>query len=116
MDFKIFNMKALILFLFISFSSFTQNDKLLHASAGFVSSSVTTAILQHYNVKHGFLIGFGVGTCLGIGKEMYDKFSKRGTSSALDAACSIGGAAFGSITVRLGIPYGTKHKSKRLTL
>lgn len=103
-------MKTFIAMLFLASSlQAQQTDKLLHASAGFVSSSFTTAILQHYNVKHSMLIGFGVGTCLGVGKELYDKISARGTAEPMDAIFTSGGAALGSVTVRISI----QQKKKR---
>lgn len=95
-------MKTIIVFLFVTNSLFGQTDKLLHASAGYVSSSLTTAVLKHYNVKHSILIGFGVGTCLGVGKELYDKYSNRGTAEVMDAVFTVSGAALGSVTIRFG--------------
>ena len=58
---------------------------------------------MHYNVKRAPLIGFGVGTALGVGKELYDRYSGRGHADGLDAAFTIGGAALGSVTVRFAL-------------
>lgn len=96
-------MKTLITFLFLANIAFGQTDKLLHASAGYVSSSLTSGLLQHYHVKHSLLIGIGVGTCLGIGKEIYDKYSRTGDPDPKDAIATIGGAILGSFTVRFSL-------------
>lgn len=93
-------MKTLIIFLFFTNIAFSQYDKLLHASAGYVSSSLTSGLLQHFNVKHSMLIGFGVGTFLGIGKEIYDKYSKTGNADSKDAFATIGGAVLGGFTIK----------------
>lgn len=100
--------------MFVSNMAYCQTDKLLHASAGFVSASITSAVFQHYNLKHPILIGFGVGTCLGVGKEVYDKVSGRGTPETMDAAFTIAGAALGSFTVKLTIPNKQKDKQKEI--
>ena len=96
-------MKTLIAFIFLTNITYGQNDKLLHASAGFVISSVTSSLLQHYNVKHATLIGFGIGSCVGIGKEIYDKYSRTGDADPKDAFATIGGAILGSLTVRFSL-------------
>lgn len=87
-----------------------QSDKLLHASAGYVSSSITTAVLSHYKVKYPLFIGVGVGTCLGIGKEIYDRSTGRGVAEPMDAVYTIGGAILGSFTVKVGLDKREKIK------
>lgn len=106
-------MRALFIFLLISNLTFGQEDKLLHASAGFVTSAMTTSVLLHYDVKGAPWIGFGVGAALGIGKEIYDKYTVRGNPELLDAACTIGGAALGSFTVRFAIRNQKKEETRK---
>lgn len=98
-------MKTLLVFLFVSNSLFGQNDKLLHLSAGYVSASFTSGVLQHYNVKHSILIGFSSGVVLGIGKEIYDEyFTPRGEFDPIDLLYTVSGATMGCLTIKFSIP------------
>ena len=105
-------MRILLLFLLITRIGFSQTngserifpeDKLLHLSAGYISSVITSSILAHYNVKHSVWIGLGVGTVIGLGKELYDEFSGKGSPEVLDWLACTAGAGLGSITVHFAI-------------
>lgn len=118
-------MRILLLFILISRIGFSQTeeserifpeDKMLHLSAGYVSSVITSSVLAHYNVKHSVWYGFGVGAALGVGKEFYDEISGNGKPEVLDMVACITGAGLGSLTIHFAINprYKVdKYKSRR---
>lgn len=100
-------MKQLITLVVIVYASKAvaqvQTDKVAHFGVGYVVSASTTAILQRYDVKGAVWYGIGLGTLLGIVKELYDKHSGNGQPSYSDAFSTIGGSVAGSVTVRISI-------------
>jgi len=77
-------------------------DKVAHLGVGFISSSMTTAILTRYDVKRPALIGFGVGFALGVGKEIADIYTG-GNPEFKDACATILGSALGCFTIKIAI-------------
>lgn len=96
--------KTLLTLLLIPVIGNAQTDKVAHFGVGFTASAVTTSLCQRYNIKHPVIIGIGVGTLLGIGKEVYDAQTNKGVCDWKDAGATIFGSALGSITVRISIP------------
>lgn len=104
--FNLFSMKKSILILaLLSTIAHAQKlpvDKVAHFGVGFVSSSMTTAILTRYDVKRPALIGFGFGFALGVGKEISDIYTG-GSPEFKDACATILGSALGCVTIKISI-------------
>jgi len=96
--------KLTLIALMLPIMGTAQTDKVAHFGVGYAVSATTTGFLQRYEVKHPVLIGIGVGTLLGIGKEVYDKYSGKGQASYGDAFSTIGGSILGSFTIRISLP------------
>ena len=75
-------------------------DKILHYSGCYIISSVTATLATRVtNKKKAFWIGVGVGTALGIAKEIYD--IKHGNPEWGDLAADVAGSVSGALVVRI---------------
>lgn len=90
-------MKLLTIFLLLSFSSYSQTDKLLHFSAGYGISTVVTGVTN----KHAVWYGIGSSVVIGAGKEIYD--IKNGVVDGMDFVATVVGGVVGSYVI-----YGVK--------
>lgn len=70
-----------------------SSDKWLHLAAGF--------IIAFFVGLFGVFYGLSAGILAAAGKEIYDKFSKKGTPEVLDFVFSIVGVLAGIINVLL---------------
>ena len=88
----------------------SQDDKsdTKHFYAGFGISCISGSIVNHYTDKPGLscVIGFGVGTLAGLGKEyIYDKQWGKGVFSKDDYRMTAWGSLCGSIVLRCVIDW-----------
>lgn len=82
-------MKILI-FLLIALNSFSQQDKLIHFSAGYGCATIVTGLTD----KHAVLCGIGLTCVIGASKEIYD--IKHGTPDVKDFISTAIGGVVGS--------------------
>lgn len=68
-------------------AGFKQKDKQLHAAAGFVIGFLFSLVSP--------LLGVVMAIIAGIGKEIYDKVSKKGTPEFLDFVFTVLGGLLG---------------------
>ena len=64
-------------------------DKKLHIAAGFIIGSIGACLW-------GAPFGFGLAVLAGLGKEVYDKISGKGTPEAFDSLATVVGGFIGA--------------------
>lgn len=92
-----------------------QKDKQLHLAAGFIISGTSSFIAKKLNWRYPVLIGFGIGTLAGIGKELYD-LTGRGDPTVPDAVATSLGSIAGSLTFGIKINFHKKNKTNSLPI
>lgn len=83
----------IVLSLLIAFNCYSQKDKALHFSAGFVVSGLSS-LGKNKNEK--IVIGVGSSFAVGMAKELYDK-NRGGRFDVRDVFFTTGGGLFGTI-------------------
>ena len=79
-------------------SSFFKPDTLLHLSAGFVITTLGTALSATWLGRYALLIGIALAMLIGIGKEWYDK-RKGGPFDTKDLWADFMGALIAAVAV-----------------
>jgi hypothetical protein len=91
----------LLLSVLFSFGQTIPKDKQLHFIAGTLIGAGVTEFCALNKIKHPALWGIGAGFLAGVGKEIYDKQSGKGTPEFADAVYTILGATTVSVTIQL---------------
>ena len=105
------NIKKAIAFTFlISNLGFSQQDKILHFSAGSAISGTTYYLFK--DNKNAFWYSLGAGTIAGIAKETYD--IKRTGFDNKDIAATIAGSITSNLIIYAITKAKKRRKSKRL--
>lgn len=79
-------------------ATFFKTDTLLHLSAGFVITTISTSLLSAWAGRFALLIGIALAMFIGIGKEWYDKH-KGGPFDAKDLWADFMGALLAAVAL-----------------
>lgn len=111
----------ILLFLPIFLSNqniFKLDDKDKHDQAGMIISGWTGSSCYYFTKRPWLSCGAGLmnSITIGIGKELYDKYSGKGTPDVMDAVSTGFGGARMFIMLRIGLNENEKHRLKIDTL
>lgn len=117
-------MKKLLLILifiplfFLNQTGYKITDKDKHDQAGMLISGLAGSSCYYFTERPWLSCGAGFAAAItaGIGKELYDKYSKNGTPDIWDAVSTGFGGARMFIILRIGINENEKHRLKIDTL
>lgn len=90
---------------------FMKDDKFKHEQAGMLIGGLASSSYYFFipNKAMAFLVGNGVANTTGFGKELYDKYSGKGTPSFEDAFATW----FGGKRITLMFVVGANENEKR---
>jgi uncharacterized membrane protein YjdF len=85
----------------IEFITSIEKDKWMHFTICLVATLLMAIIFKMCHLDKASIICIPWGVCflVGLGKELYDEFSKKGDSDAWDFAADMIGATTGCLTV-----------------
>jgi hypothetical protein len=117
-------MKLFILSLLLTLTNLTysQNlekqlfatDKVMHMGVGYFVGSTGTFIADQMNAKNPEFWGLGSVVIVGVGKEVYDYVSGRGTPERVDAFVTIVSGMIGSATIKMTIDKRNEKNKKKV--
>lgn len=101
----------LLVFLYSPTLNAQDNDKLLHAAAGFGISAVTYTVVKSTtkNRKKALIWSFVTSTAAGIAKELIDSGEEGNKFDGVDALATTGGGIIGGFTMHLILNDKKKH-------
>lgn len=112
----IIQMKKILILLCFNLSAqlpgFMQEDKFKHEQAGMLIGGLASSSYYFFipNKAMAFLVGNGVATTAGVGKEFYDKYSGKGVPSFWDGFATY----FGGKRITLMFIIGANENEKKL--
>lgn len=99
----IFSFLTIVQFYGQNSNNFFSTDKLLHMGAGHAIGSTTTFAADQMGSKRPELWGIGSVLVIGVGKEIYDKYSGNGKSETMDVLATLSGGVMAVFVLKMTI-------------